>query len=605
MTVPAFNSFADMFLYRVATTPAAPAYQYPSGGSWKTMSWKDTGDRVRAISSGLRALGLQNEQRCAILSSTRVDWILADIGILCAAGATTTIYPSSTAGECAYILKDSGTNYCFAENDEQVAKLVDKRGELPELKKVIVFDGKAGHDGWVITLADLEKLGREHDQKDPAAFERIARGVTRESLATLIYTSGTTGVPKGVILTHDCWVYEGEAIESMKVLLPSDLQYLWLPLAHSFGKVLIASQVRIGFPTAVDGRVEKIVENLAVVQPTFVCAVPRIFEKVHNKVVSGARDAGGLKAKIFTWAIGVGRQVSTLRQAGKEPQGLLAMQYAVADKLVFSKLRKIFGGKLRFFISGSAPLSRYLCEFFHSAGITIYEGYGLTETSAGATLNLPGKYRFGSVGHPFPGVEVKIAPEDGEILIRGRNVMRGYYNLPDATKEALTPDGWLRTGDIGVVEDGFIRITDRKKDLIKTSGGKYVAPQAVEGRFKSICPYVSQVVVHGNNRNFCSALITLEEEALKKWARENGMENLTYAQLTSHEKVKALIQPFVNQLNAELPSYETVKKFALLPRDLTLEEGELTPSLKVKRKVVETRYKDVLDSFYSGAISEV
>jgi long-chain acyl-CoA synthetase len=363
--------------------------------------------------------------------------------------------------------------------------------------------------------------------------------------------------------------------------------------------------VRIGFYTAVDGRIDKIVDNLGVVKPTLVCAVPRIFEKVHNKVVAGAREGGGLKYAIFKWAFGVGREVSALRQKGREPGGLLALKNAIAHKLVFSKLHARFGGNLKYFISGSAPLARELADFFHAAGVLILEGYGLTETSAATFVNRPDRYRFGTVGMALPGTEVKLAPEDSEILIKGPGVMRGYHGLAEATRETVDADGWLHTGDIGVIEDGFLRITDRKKDLIKTSGGKYVAPQALEGKLKAICPYVSQVVVHGNNRNFCTALISLEEESVRKWAAENGLGQKSYAELAADPKVKALLQTCVDQLNSELPSYETIKKFGLLPQDLTVEAGELTASLKVKRKVVEQKYKAMLDGFYDEAMTRM
>jgi long-chain acyl-CoA synthetase len=602
LAAQSFRSVADMFLQRVASTPNAQAFLYPEGATWKTLTWKETGDRVRAVACGLRALGLRNEVRCAILSGTRIDWIVADLGILCAAGATTTIYPSNTPEECAYILRDSNSVFVFAENDDQVAKLQKKRADLALVKNVITFDGKASDDGWVITLDKLMEKGRALEAKEPGAFEKTANEVRAESLATLIYTSGTTGQPKGVELTHDCWMYTGEAIEAVQLLTPQDKQYLWLPLAHSFGKVLEAAQLRIGFCTAVDGRIDKLVENLAVIQPSFVCGVPRIFEKVHNRVVQTAKDGGGLKFGIFQWAMGVGRRVSAIRQQGGQPSGLLAIQNAIADRLVFQTLRQRFGGKLRFFVSGSAPLSRYIAEFFHAAGLLVLEGYGLTESSASSFVNVPGKYRFGTVGPALPGTEVKTA-EDGEILIKSRGVMRGYHNLPGPTREALD-NGWLRTGDIGVIEDGFLKITDRKKDLIKTSGGKYVAPQALEGRLKALCPYVSQVVVHGDNRNFVTALIALDEESIRKWAREQSLGDLTYAQLAAHPKAKELIEPFVKQLNAELPSYETVKKFAILPADLTQEAGELTPSLKVKRKVVEQKYRQVLDNFYGETVAE-
>jgi long-chain acyl-CoA synthetase len=594
-----FRTLPEIFLDRVKRTPDAEAFRHPHGDGWASLSWRQVGERVRAIANGLQALGLGPEQRVGIISGTRLEWILIDLGILCAGGATTTVYPSTSAEETAYILSDSATVIAFAENDGQVQKLKARRAELPGLKKAIVIDGKGDGD-FTISLAELERMGGD----DAARFEGAARKVAPDHLATLIYTSGTTGRPKGVELIHDCWVYEAEAIEKIGLIKADDLQYLWLPLAHSFGKVLEAAQLKIGFATAVDGRVDKIVENLGVVKPTFVAAVPRIFEKVHNKVIAGSKESA-LKPKIFGWAFDVGRRVSALRQQGMEPTGWLATQQKLAHKLVFSKLQNRFGGRVKYFVSGSAPLSRELAEFFHAAGILILEGYGLTETSAASFVNRVDKYKFGTVGVPVDGTEVKIAPEDGEILIKSRGVMRGYHNLPEATAEALAPGGWLRTGDIGeVTPDGFLRITDRKKDLIKTSGGKYVAPQTIEGKLKAICPYVSQVVVHGNNRNFCSALITLDEESIKKWAREEGgLGDLSYAQLAGHPQVAALIQKSIDEMNQGLGKHETIKKFAILPQDLTQEAGDLTPSLKVKRKAVEAKYKDVLDGFYTGAVA--
>jgi long-chain acyl-CoA synthetase len=556
---------------------------------------------VRAVAGGLRALGLRPEQRCAILSGTRLEWIVVDLGVLCAGGATTTIYPSSTEEECAYIVKDSASAFVFAENDEQVAKLARRRGELAGVRKVIVIDGGGGHDGWAIPLAELMARGREEDSRDPGAFARIAGEVGPDDLATLIYTSGTTGLPKGVELTHGNWVYEGEAIESLGLLRTEDVQYLWLPLSHSFGKVLEVAQLRIGFPTAVDGRVDKMVDNLAVIRPTFVAAVPRVFEKVHSKVVAGANESP-LRRRIFDWALEVGGRISALRQQGKEPSPFLALRSWLATRLVFSKLQRRFGGRLRFFISGSAPLDRSLTEFFHAAGVLVLEGYGLTETSAATVVNRPDRYRLGTVGLPLEGTQIDIAHEDGEVLVRGRGVMRGYHNLPDATREALRSDGWLHTGDLGeLLPGGFLRITGRKKDLIKTSGGKYVAPQALEGKLKASCPYVSQIVVHGNNRNFCTALVTVEKDTTFAWAAEKGVTAAGYEQLASHPLVRALIQGFVDELNATLPSYATIKRFAILASDLSQEAGDLTPSLKVKRQAVEQKYKSILDGLYEGA----
>lgn len=600
-----YRTVPEMFLDRVAKTPDREAFQFPTASGWGRYTWREVGQKVRSIAGGLRSLGLQNEQRGGIICSTRVEWILVDIGIMAAGGATTTIYPSNTPEECAYILKDSSTQFLFAENDEQAAKIAKVKAEVGELKKIIVIEGKGGLDGWAITLDELMKAGDAWNTANPGQYEENAQSLRGDALATLIYTSGTTGQPKGVELTHDCWVYEGTGIEELGLLKLDDVQYLWLPLAHSFGKVLEAAQLKIGFSTAVDGRIDKLVDNLAVVKPTFVAAVPRIFEKVYNKVVAGAKDGGGAKYGIFKWAVEVGKEASKLKQQGKQPGGLLAIKYAIATKLVFSKLQNRFGGRLKYFVSGSAPLSRELAEFFHAADILILEGYGLTESSAASFVNRPDKYRFGTVGLPLPGTQVKLA-EDGEILIKGRGIMRGYHHLPGPTGEALDADGWLHTGDIGkVLPEGYLQITDRKKDLIKTSGGKYVAPQELEGKMKVLCPYVSQLVVHGDNRNFCVALVTVEEEAIKKWARESGLGELSYGDIAAHPKTRELLKGFFQQLNANLASYESIKDFAILPADLTQEAGELTPSLKLKRKFVEKKYSHLLEKFYQGSVESI
>jgi long-chain acyl-CoA synthetase len=596
----AFKTVPEVLLNRLSLTPNNTAFSYPVGSGWKTVSWKEFGEQVKQIAMGLRALGVKAEQRVAILSGTRYEWVAADLGILCAAGATSTIYPSSLAEDCAYIVSDSGTVIVFAENEEQVKKLMSVKAQMPELQKIVVFDGKASGDGFIITLAELQERGKSATQ---AEYEAVTKEARNDGIATLIYTSGTTGKPKGVILTHDCWVYEGEAIAEMKLLVPEDVQFFWLPLAHSFGKVLESAQLAIGFHTAIDGRVDKIVENLGQVKPTFVAAVPRIFEKVYNKVVDGAKKGGGLKYSIFKWSIEVGKEVSKLRQAGQEPSGLLAIKNGIAQKLVFSKLQERFGGRLRYFVSGSAPLSREMAEFFHACNILILEGYGLTESSAASFVNRPVGFKFGTVGPPLPGTTLKIE-SDGEILIKGRGIMRGYHNKPEETAAALK-DGWLLTGDIGELDEGGrLKITDRKKDLIKTSGGKYVAPQNLEGKFKLVCPYASNAVVHGNNRNFVVMLVALDPEAIMEWAKANGV-NGGYDEVVKDPRTHALIKPFVTELNKGLASYEAVKNFAILPKDLTLDAGDLTPSLKVKRKAVETKYKDLLEGFYTGNIAEV
>ncbi|GAA3608245.1 AMP-dependent synthetase/ligase [Microlunatus ginsengisoli] len=587
-------SVGAMLLDRVRASGPDEAFRYLDGSRWVSLTWNQTKDKVFELAAGLLALGLQREDRVAIASSTRVEWILADLGIMCAGGATTTVYPTTQHEDVAFILGDSESKAVFAEDDSQVAKLLDHLDELPELIQIIQIDGRVDHPkvtGW----SDFLASGRDQLAADPGCVESAIAALGPDHLATLIYTSGTTGRPKGVRLVQDCWTYEGVSIEEYDIISPDDLQYLWLPLSHVFGKALIAIQLRIGFATAVDGQIDKIVDNLAAVNPTFMAGAPRIFEKVRARVMMTA--SGGVKGKISDWAFGVGRKTMPMRLRGEKPTGLLGAQQALADKLVFSKIKDRMGGRIRFFVSGSAALSREVQEWFYSAGLLVLEGYGLTETSAATFVNNPRATRFGTVGPPVPGTEVKIA-DDGEILVKGPGVMRGYHNLDEATAETLV-DGWFHTGDIGEVDDsGYLRITDRKKDLIKTSGGKYVAPQKVEAAVKTACPYISQVVVHGEGRKYVSALFTLDPDAIGEWATANGKDP-DPAALSQDPAVRELIEGYVTQANKQLERWETIKKFEILGGELTVEEGEVTPSLKIRRKVVEKKYADVLDSLYS------
>ena len=589
-------SVGAMLLNQAQASSSKEAFRYLEGDRWVSLSWTQTKDKAFQLAAGLLALGVEPEDRVAIASNTRIEWILADLAIMSAAGATTTIYPSTQHEDVGYILADSQTKVIFAEDDLQVSKVLDHLDELPQLITIVQLDGKVDH-AKVIGWADLEKLGRDYLAANPTAVDDVIAAIKPEDLATLIYTSGTTGKPKGVRLVQDNWTYEGAAIEAYDIIYPDDLQYLWLPLSHVFGKALIAIQLYIGFTTAVDGRIDKIVENLAVVQPTFMCGAPRIFEKVRARVMTTASH--GVKAKIFDWAFGVGRKVSPLQLAGQQPSGLLALQHTLADRLVFSKIKARMGGKIRFFVSGSAALNREVQEWFHAAGLLILEGYGLTETSAATCVNNPRATRFGTVGPPVPGSQVKIA-DDGEILINGPGVMSGYHNLPDATAEALT-DGWFATGDIGEIdEQGYLRITDRKKDLIKTSGGKYVAPQKVEGVLKVASPYVSQVLVHGDGRKYATALITLDPEATEGWAKDQGLSYSSFEELAGSREVHDLIDSQVTEANQSLERWETIKRFEILPSELSVEEGEVTPSLKVRRRAVEEKYADVLNSMYDS-----
>ena len=587
---------SQAFLERVKTSGPREAYRFPVGEHWESITWKETGARVTRLAAGLVALGVEPQQRVGIASGTRVEWILADLAVMCAGAATTTVYPSTMADDVAYILADSECRVVFAEDETQLAKLVERKAELPHLTKVVLFDGAADGD-WVIGLSDLEKLGEELLGQQPAVIDERVAATTPDSLATLIYTSGTTGRPKGVRLTHGSWTFEGAAIQAQDILHEDDLQFLWLPMAHSFGKVLLSTQLACGFATAVDGRVDKIIDNLAVVKPTFMGAAPRIFEKAHGRIVTMQEQEGGLKEKLFNRAFKVGLQVDQLKREGKSIPLPLSLQHKLFDKLVFSKVRDRFGGRVRFFISGAAALNREVAEWFHAAGILILEGYGMTETSAGACVNHPDDYKFGTVGIPFPGTEVKIA-EDGEVLIKGPNVMEGYHNLPEATAESLI-DGWMHTGDIGEFDGEHLKITDRKKDLFKTSGGKYIAPTSIESQFKAICPYASQFMVHGAERNYCVALITLDPDAMAGWAEHHGKADLSYAEIVKLPEVQSMVADYVEELNGRLNRWETIKKWALLDHDLTVEGGELTPSMKVKRKVVEEKNADLIASLYA------
>ncbi|HKH56009.1 MAG TPA: long-chain fatty acid--CoA ligase [Propionibacteriaceae bacterium] len=587
-------SVAAMLLDQVSASSSREAFRYLEGERWISLTWQETRDKAFQLAAGLISLGIGPEDRVAIASGTRIEWILADLAIMCAGGATTTIYPSTQHEDVAFILADSASKVVIAEHDEQVAKVLDHLPELPDLVKIIQIEGRADSPA-VIGWAEFEELGREYLADHPAVVDDAIAQIRADHLATLIYTSGTTGRPKGVRLLQDSWTYEGVAIEEFDIINPDDVQYLWLPLSHVFGKVLITVQLRIGFATAVDGRIDKIVDNLGEVQPTFMAGAPRIFEKVRAKVITGA--AGGIKGKIFSWAFSVGRKTVPIRLAGNKPSGALALQHALADRLVFSKIKHRMGGRIRFFVSGSAALNREVQEWFYAAGLLILEGYGLTETSAASCVNNPRATRFGTVGPPIPGTQVKIG-EDGEIFIKGPAVMQGYHNLPELTAESLH-DGWFATGDIGELDDaGYLRITDRKKDLIKTSGGKYVAPQKVEGVLKAASPYLSQVVVHGEGRKYVTALVALDPEAITDWGEARGHPTSPYEDFISSPAVHELIDGYVTEANKRLERWETIKRFEILPSELSVDEGEVTPSLKIRRRAVEEKHAEVLAGMY-------
>lgn len=593
---------AQMFFDRVAQTPDREAFRYPVGDRWVSQTWQEVAQPVTRLAAGLVALGVTAQQRVAIASETRYEWILADLAIMCAGAATTTVFPSAISGDVAFILADSGSRVVFAEDDDQIAKLREQRGALPSVRTIITFDGTpdCGDDPWVISLDKLAELGATHLAEHPGTVEERVAAIHPDHLATLIYTSGTTGRPKGVRLRHSSWTYEGAAVASLGAFHIDDLQYLWLPMAHAFGKVFLATQLQVGFATAVDGRIDRIVPNLAVVRPTFMAAPPRIFEKAYGHIVATAHSASWPTARIFDWACGVALEVSRLIRQGKSVPWQLTVQHKLADKLALVKVRGRFGGRLRFFITGASALSERIAEWFHAAGIPIFECYGLTETAAGSVVNRPGHAKLGTVGLPLPGTQIMIA-DDGEILIKGPGVMDGYHHLDQDTSQALIGDGWLATGDIGEIDaDGFLRITDRKKDLFKTSGGKYVAPSHIESLFTALCPLASKMVVHGDQRNYCVALIALDPDAVADWASRHGMVGTSYAQVVTSPAMRGTVEGYVGKLNAQLNRWERIKKFIILDHDLTVDSGELTPSLKVRKPVVEANYREALDALYTG-----
>ncbi|NMN99151.1 AMP-dependent synthetase/ligase [Antrihabitans stalactiti] len=578
----AYSSVGARFLAQCEQSASAEAFRAPTvDGGWQSLTWSDTASRSRELAAGLIALGITAESRVAIASSTRLEWVLADLAIALAGGATTTVYPSTNADYVAYILTDCGATVVFAENEDQLDKLRTADGFVGSVRYVVMFDGERGDDG-VLTLEQLTDIGRSHTSANPAAVEVALAALTTDHLATIVYTSGTTGRPKGVELTHGNWLYLGAAIASEGVIRPDHLQFLWLPLSHVFGKLLLAAQYEIGFVTAIDGRIDRIVDNLAITQPSFMAAAPRIFEKIYSRVVTTAESGGGAQRALFGWAFDIGVDAVRSRSAGQPISRWRTAQLAVADRLVFARIRARLGGNIEYLVSGSAALSPQIAEWFAAAGLPILEGYGLTETTGASFVNRPDDIRIGTVGRAFPGTEVKIA-DDGEILLRGPGIMRGYHGLPTQTAEVIDAGGWFATGDIGTLDsDGFLNITDRKKDLVKTSGGKYIAPTAIESAIKAACPLVSHAIVIADGRNFASVLLTLDPDA------------------AAGHPVTDVVQRAIDQVNTRLNRWETIKQFRILPRELSIESGELTPSLKIKRAVVARNHADLIESIYTA-----
>ncbi|MGC4115788.1 MAG: long-chain fatty acid--CoA ligase [Myxococcales bacterium] len=599
------SNLVRMFL-RHAKHPDRESARLKVRDQWVTLTWAQVIARVRALSEALVGLGVQPGDRVCLYAQTRLEWCLMDLAILGAGAVTVPIYASNTAQETEYIVRDSGSKVVVVDHDKAEGRLAGRYSRVreftartPDVQHYVAFDLATKPEERLIGLGDLEQRGQQAlASAPPDALEKRALSIQPGDLSCILYTSGTMGTPKGVMLTHANWVAQSYAVMQQPILQPGDQVMLFLPLAHSFARAIESCWAAQDTSVVFAESIEKLLANAAETKPTILPAVPRVFEKAYNQVLADGGSKPGLQGVLFRRAMQHFEEYAAARAMGRNyyhPEWLLLRR--VIFGAITEKLNAKFGGKVRSFISGGAPLSPKIAYFFELCGLNILEGYGLTETCAPTHANVLGGNRIGTVGPAFPDVEVKLGDDD-EVMLRGPTIMKGYYKLPEETAAALTSDGWLRTGDIGEIgADGYLRITDRKKDLIKTSGGKYVAPAMLENALKTE-PLIGQVSVHGEGRKYVAALLTLSAENAKRFAEQHKIQAETPAQLATDPLVRARIQAAVDALNATQPSYATIKKFALLDREWSQETGELTPTLKVKRSVVEQRFKAVLDSLF-------
>jgi long-chain acyl-CoA synthetase len=586
----------ELFLAAVDRFGEHPAFRhFPGPGpELRSISYREAYASVRAVTHALEGIGVERGDRVAILAENRPEWALTDYGCLCGGVMAVPIYATLTAQQVGYILEDSGAKAVFVSSREQMAKALEARGEVSRDVKVVVFDEPGDAPPDVLRWSALHAEGETRAASvDDERFRAEARSAGPDDVATLLYTSGTTGQPKGVMLTHDNLHSNVAATTRVVEVTEADSTLSFLPLSHVLQRMGDYLFFSCGCTIAYAHDLTTVADDLKVVKPTIVVSVPRVYERVYNKVM----DKSGLSGRLVRWAREVGMAWAEERLAGRKPSGALELAHTVADRLVFRKIRKAIGGRLRFFVSGGAPLEPAIARFFYGAGILILEGYGLTETSPVTNINTPERLKIGTVGPAVPGTEVRIA-EDGEILVRGPQVMKGYYNLPEETAKVLTEDGWFHTGDIGEIDaDGFLRITDRKKDLIVTAGGKNVAPQPIENRLKTN-PYVEQLVMVGDRRKFVALLVVPALGPIEAWAKERGLGFADRSELLAMPEVHGLVERELLEGLDDLASYERPKKIALLEEEFTIENGTLTPTQKVKRRVVQERFKHVIDAFY-------
>jgi long-chain acyl-CoA synthetase len=572
----------------VAAEHPGPAYLVEGNGEWRAVSWHEADERVRAYANGLLARGVRRGDAFAILARNSLEWALADFALARIGAVTVPVYASSSSRDAGYVVGHSEAVGILCEDESQAEKIAAVADELPALRHVL-------------TYADLDSLaedGRAFAAQNPEALDEAASSIQEDDLFTIIYTSGTTGPPKGCMLSHRNYYAMASVGDQMdSYYREDDLMLLYLPLAHNFGRLMLLTGAHVGFTIAFLADPLRVVEAAAAIRPTLLPSVPRVYEKVHAAVQARFDEATGLRRRLIEWALPVGREVSR-RQAEGRPLGrVLRVKYRVADRLVFAKVRERLGGRLRIPVSGGAPLAPEIAEFFDAVGVRIVEGYGLTECTTACATNVPDRYRFGTVGQPLPGFEIRIAA-DGEIEVRSETVFQGYFKDPEATAAVLMPDGWLKTGDIGGIDaDGFLRITDRKKDILVTAGGKNVAPQNIENELKT-SKYVSQALVVGDRRPYVAALITLDPEEVGRWAASHGVEG-DMATLARNEDVRELVQGVVDGANRERSRFEQVRRFTILPRDLTLEAGELTPTLKLRRRAVAEHFAAEIEALYA------
>ena len=595
-----YTTISQMFDYTTNQNLTKALYYYKKGKNWVGLTGLDIRSTVTNLSFGLRSLGMESGQNAAILSNNSPLWAMSDYGIICSGAATVSIYPTLIPSQIEYILNDSKTSLIFIENQEQYEKIKSIWSNCPSLKNIVILDNSdTGDTENVYTFNSFIEIGIEYSKLSDLTFDLLVNTAAPTDLLTLIYTSGTTGNPKGVMLSHENLIANMEGIGKLINFETDDVFLSFLPLSHVFERMggHFTAFSRACTVYYAEG-IEQVPANLQEVRPTIVLSVPRLYEKMHARIVEGLKSAPAARQKIFWWAIDVGRNYSMLSIPGKKIPLILAVKHKIANKLVYSKVRERMGGRLKFFVSGGAPLSQAIGEFFAAAGITILEGYGLTETSPVLSSNSPEALRYGSVGKPLFNVEIKI-DTDGEILAKGLSIMKGYYNNEEATKEAIDSEGWFHTGDIGEFDDdGYLKITDRKKNILVTSGGKNIAPAPMENVMVA-SPYIEQVVVIGDKRNFISALIVPAFESVESYLIDHDKTVTSHAAIVEHSDVIALIGREVNKAMESFSKYERVKKFTLLPRLLTLEKGELTPTLKVVRRIVLSNFDEYVNSMYS------